>query len=391
MKIITLSHETATRWPVFDEEDEAAVLRILRDGNASTHPVIRELENDYATFAGRRHALAHANGTSALLAAFHSLHLSPGDEILVPTATFWASVLPMIWCGLVPVFCESEPRTLGIDPADIARKITLRTKAVVIVHLWGLPCQVDEIQKICIERGLHLIEDASHAHGATFHGKKCGALGDISVFSLQGDKLAPAGEGGIFLTDDANFHERATCLGDITRIAELDSLLRRFAATSMGIKTRIAPMSAALGRASLRKLPETNQLRNANHRWLSEQLEPLGFDTFLPPPGVERVYFEFLIRHRDENFDTARIIESLQRLGAHVTRPRYPLLHEQPFFREGHIREIGRYSTGVKLPDYSHLGFPVTERENQRLIKLPNFCQPADELLHQYSEAFRRI
>ena len=387
-KIVTLDHEPATRWPVFDRDAEEAVLQILRDGNVSTHPVIRELEHDYAAFTGRRHALAHSNGTSALLAAFHALDLQPGDEILVPTATFWASVLPMVWCGLVPVFCESELDTLGIDPDDMRRKITDRTKAVVIVHLWGLPCKVDEIRRVCSEFDLRIIEDASHAHGAIDRGRPCGTLGDISVFSLQGDKLAPAGEGGIFLTDDADYWERAVGLGDITRIIELQSPAMRFAATSMGIKTRIAPMSAALGRVSLRKLPEFNRVRNENHRRLSEHLERLGFDCFLPPAGVERVYFEFLIRHRDPAFDTARFMENLQRLGAQVRVPRYPLLHEQPFFRENHIAAIGRYPPGTHLPDYAHIEFPQTERENRRLIKLPSFCQPDHGLLEQYRAAF---
>jgi perosamine synthetase len=387
-RIVTLDHGPATRWPVFDHEAENAVLEILRDGNVSTHPVIRELEHDYAAFAGRRHAVAHNNGTSALLAAFHALDLQPGDEILVPTATFWASVLPMVWCGLVPIFCESETDTLGIDPEEIRRKITPRTKAVVIVHLWGLPCKVGEIRRVCEEFDLRIIEDASHAHGAAYHGQPCGALGDISVFSLQGDKLAPAGEGGIFLTDNSDYWERAICLGDITRIIELDNASRRFAATSMGIKTRIAPMSAALGRVSLRKLSEFNRVRNENHRWLSEHLERLGFDCFLPPPGIERVYFEFLIRHRDPTFDTARFLEILQGLGCQVRVPRYPLLHEQPFFRENHIAKIGRYPVDIRLPDYARVEFPKTDRENRRLIKLPNFCHADRGLLDQYRAAF---
>lgn len=390
MKIVTLPHEPAVRWPVFDADAEAAVLQILRDGNVSTHPVIRDLEHDYAAFTGRCHVLAHNNGTSALLAAFHSLDLQPGDEVLVPTATFWASVLPMVWCGLVPVFCESESATLGIDPADMRRKITPRTKAVVIVHLWGLPCKVDEIQRVCDEFDLRIIEDASHAHGGVYHGRKCGTLGDVSVFSLQGDKLAPAGEGGIFLTDHPSYHERAVCLGDITRIIELDSPARRFAATGMGIKTRIAPMSAALGRVSLRKLSDFNFIRNENHRWLSEQLEHLGFDCFLPPAGVERVYFEFLIRHSDPEFDTTSFISHLQALGCRVSIPRYPLLHEQPFFREGHVTKFGRFPADVQLPDYLHLVFPQTEHENQRLMKLPNFCHPCHALLDQYLTAFER-
>ena len=387
-KVVTLDHEAATRWPLFDREAEEAVLEILRDGNVSTHPLIRELERDYAAFTSRRHVLAHNNGTSALLAAFHALDLQPGDEILVPTATFWASVLPMVWCGLVPVFCESETETLGIDPEEIRRRITPRTKAVVIVHLWGLPCKVDEIQRVCTEFDLRIIEDASHAHGATYHNQPCGALGDISVFSLQGDKLAPAGEGGIFLTDNPDYWERAICLGDITRIIELPGPLMRFAATSMGIKTRIAPMSAALGRVSLRNLPEFNRVRNENHRWLSEHLERLGFDCFLPSPGIERVYFEFLIRHRDSAFETARFLEILQSVGCQVRVPRYPLLHEQPFFREGHVAKIGRYPSDIRLPDYAKIEFPETDRENRRMIKLPNFCQPDRGLLEQYRAAF---
>ena len=388
-KIVTLDHAPAVRWPVFDVESEAAVLEIVRDGNVSTHRVIRDLEQDYAAFAGRAHALAHNSGTSALLAAFYALNLQPGDEVLVPTATFWASVLPMVWCGLVPVFCESEPDTLGIDPEDMRRKITPRTKAVVTVHLWGLPCKVDELQTVCDEFGLRVIEDASHAHGASHHGRPAGARGDISVFSLQGDKLAPAGEGGVFLTDNAEYMERATTLGDITRIIELPGAARRFAATSMGIKTRIAPMSAALGRVSLRHLAKWNRIRNENHRRLSDALEKLGFDCFLAPAGVERVYFEFLIRHRDPSFDTPGFMERLQRLGCRVSVPRYPLLHEQPFFREGHAREIGRYPLDIALPDYENLKLPMTEQENGRLMKLPNFCHPDAGLLEQYHAAFQ--
>ena len=187
---------------------------------------------------------------------------------------------------------------------------------------------------------------------------------------------------------DSEYRERAVCLGDITRIIELQSPSIRFAATSMGIKTRIAPMSAALGRVSLRKLPEFNRIRNENHRWLSDHLEKLGFDTFLPGERIERVYFEFLIRHRDPDFETPRSIEILQALGCQVAMPRYPLLHEQPFFREGHVTAFGRYPDRDGLHDYADIKLPQTERENLRLIKLPNFCHPDTGLLEQYLEAF---
>lgn len=388
--LITIPQEKFLKWPVFSAAEEAAVLRILRDGNVSTHPVIQELEADFRDFSGREYALAHCNGTAALLAAFHSLGLQPGDEVLVPSATFWASVLPMIWCGLVPVFCESEAETLGIDPIDAQRRITPRTRAIVMVHLWGLPCKVREIQHLADTHGLKIIEDASHAHGASVDGVPCGHFGDVSVFSLQGDKLVPAGEGGVFLTDDEALHKRALCLGDITRIIRMPLPEMRFAATSFGIKTRIAPMSAALGRSMLARLPETNAVRNRNHLLLSEALEPLGFDCFSPPAGTERVYFEFIIRPRDPTMDVPHLVEILQQLGCKVGLPRYPLLHQQPFFTEGHWQVTGRYPDGTPAPDRGNPSLPRTEQTNGTLMHLPNFCHPdSAPLIHQYIAAFQ--
>jgi len=131
-----------------------------------------------------------------------------------------------------------------------------------------------------------------------------------------------------------------------------------------------------------------NRVRNENHRWLSEHLERLGFDCFLPPADIERVYFEFLIRHRDPAFDVSHFMKTVQGLGCQVRAPRYPLLHEQPFFRENRIADIGRYPAGVRLPDYAHLELAQTERGNRRLIKLPNFCHPDRGLIEQYRAAF---
>ncbi len=388
---VTLPHEPSNAWPRLDAKDEAAVLAVMRDGNISTHGVIRELERDYQRFSGRRHALAHNNGTAALTAAFHALDLRPGDEVLVPTATFWASVLPMLWFGLVPVFCESEPERLGPDPVDMARRITPRTRAMVVVHLWGMPAKMTELRQLAAKHDLKIIEDASHAHGASWRGVPCGQLGDLSVFSLQGDKLAPAGEGGVLLTDSDEFLERATCLGDITRIIELESPARRFAATSFGIKTRIAPLSAAIARVQLSKLEANNRLRNGNLERLSRALESLGFDCFLPPAHIKRVYFEFLIRHRDRGRDGAALIEALKAQGCQVRAPRYPLVHQQPFFTEGHWARIGRVSDAQARALATPGDFSRTASENGRLLRLPSFPGPDNGILDQYIEAFRRV
>ncbi len=390
---VTLPHEEANRWPVFTEDDERAVLRVIRHGDLSTHPVIRELEEDYRTFTGMPYALAHCNGTTALMAAFWAIGLQPGDEVLVPSATFWASVLPLLWVGAVPIFCESEMERLGLDPADMEKKLTPRTKAIVVVHLWGMPSRMTEINAFAKKHGLKIIEDASHAQGATWRGQPCGTLGDISVFSLQGGKLAPAGEGGILLCREYEYWERAVCFGDITRIIELETPARRFAATSFGIKSRIAPMSAAIARTQLARLPENNQRRNRNLEYLSAGLEELGIHTFLPPAHIERVYFEYLVRPDLERIglSTAALIEALKAEGCQAAVPRYPLLHQQPFFTEGALLSVMRPGPDVQLPDFTSVSLPVTEDANARMLKLPSFPNAEKELLDQYLLAFRKV
>lgn len=388
---VTHDHAPVCRWPHFDAQDEQALLAVLHDGNVTTHPVIRELEQAYATRFRRRHAIAHCNGTAALHAAFFALDLQPGDEILVPSATFWASVLPMCWHGLVPVFCESEPQRLGIDPADMERRITPRTRAVVVVHLWGMPSKMSEIRTLAARHDLKIIEDASHTHGALWRDIPCGALGDISIFSLQGDKLAPGGEGGMLLCDDDAYHERALCLGDITRIIELPGAARRFAATSFGIKTRIAPLSAALGTVQLAKLDDHNSQRNSNHQRLSLALERLGFETFLAPEHIRRVYFEYIIRPREEFLPMPLLIEALQAEGCRVSQPRYPLLHQQPFFTEGHWQRVARLVDKGNLPDYRQMSLPITETASQTLLRLPVFPNADNGLIDDYIEAFTKV
>ena len=391
---VTLDQTEANRWPILTSEDEAAVIDVMRHGDLSNHPVTRELEHDYRQRIGRGHALAHANGTLGLLAAFHALDLEPGDEVLVPSATFWASVLPMLWVGAVPVFCEIEGERFGLDPEDVERKITPRTRAMVVVHLWGLPARMTELRDVARRHDLKIVEDASHALGASSRGVPCGAFGDISVFSLQTSKLAPAGEGGMLLTDDDTYRERAACLGDIVRILELQTPNRRFAATSFGIKMRMAPMSAAVGRVQLRHLDERNARRKHNIEWLNTRLEELGFDTFPGPPHVERVYYENLVRYqpgRLGGLPFADLVAALQAEGCAVSQPRYPLVHQQPFFTEGHWKAIARLRDDSGVSVASPDGLPATAALQQNMLRLPSFPSATPALLEQYAEAFEKV
>lgn len=393
-KAVTLDASAANRWPAITSEEEASVLEVLRDGDLSLHPVTRELEDDYRKYFGVRHALAHCNGTAALLASFFAIGLKPGDEVLVPSATHWASVVPMLWTGAIPVFCESELDRLGIDAADAEQRITSRTKALVIVHLWGLPSRMTALLDLARRHNLKVIEDASHAPGATWRGKKCGTLSDVSVFSLQTSKLAPAGEGGMLLTNDDAIYEQAICMGDVMRIIELDSPAQRLAATSYGQKTRMAPLSAAVARVQLKHLDERNALRNRNLGYLSEELARLGFQTFLPPPHVERVYFEFLIRCPDElGISVETLIAALTAEGCEVSYPRYPLLHQQPLFTEGLYTGIGAFAgrKDLALPKYLPNALPITEAANSTFIRLPSFPFADYPLLQQYVLAFQKV
>ncbi len=387
-KTVTLQQQDAVKWPLIGIEEESAVLDVLRHGDLSCHRVTRDLEHEYCEYFGRRFALAHCNGTAALMAAFFALDLQPGDEVLVPSATFWASVVPMLWFGAVPVFCESEPKRMGLDPQDVERKITSRTRALVVVHLWGMPSKMTELFEIAHRYGLRIIEDASHAHGAIWRRRPCGTLGDISVFSLQTSKLAPAGEGGIFLTDDPQLYERSVCLGDMMRILELESDSRRFAGTTFGIKTRMAPLSAAVARVQLRKLQHHNEIRNKNAEFLSSKLAELGLDPFLPPPHIERVYYEFLVRYDAAltGLSREKFVEALRVEGCDVSLPRYPLLHQQPLFTEGQARCL-RSSIQAGSPR----SLPFTEAANDQLIRFPVFTSPCDQLLGQYVEAIEKV
>ena len=396
-KAVTLDATEANRWPIIGDDDVAAVTDILRSGELSLHRVTRALEEDYRAFLGVKHALACCNATSAIFAALHAFDLKPAEEVIVPSATYWASVMPVLWCGAVPIFCECEPERMGLDPDDVEAKITDRTRAMVVVHLWGMPSKMERLLAIAKEHNLKILEDASHAHGAKWRGKPVGTLGNAGVFSLQTNKLAPAGEGGILVTYDDAIHEHAVCLGHFERLYDLKTTSRRFAGTGFGFKHRMAPLSAAVARVQLRHLAERNDRRNKNITYLSKRLEPLGIYTFLPPEDedIERVYFQF-VAYNDEsktNLKTDRLVAALKTEGCDVDLPRYPLLHQQPVFTEDHFIKIARLQNIPRknLPKYRVDDLPVTTAGNSRIMQLPSFPGADKELLDQYAHAFEKV
>lgn len=394
-KAVTLDQTEANRWPIISNVDEQAVLEVLQSGELSINPVIEKLEDDFKKLTGRKFALTHNNGTSAILAGLHALGISPMDEVIVPSATWWSSVMPILHCGGIPVFAEIENECLGLDPEDVKRKITAKTKAIVVVHLFGMPSKIDEIKAIADKHGLKILEDASHAHGAMYKGKPIGSFGDVSIFSMQGNKLIPSGEGGVLLCDSQELYESAICLGHYERLLGLNSENQYFAATGFGFKFRMAPMSAALARTQLQHLEERNKKRNKNCIYLSKKLAKLGIDPFLATDDITRVYFEFLIRYNEQEtgLPINDLATALQAEGALVSAPRYPLLHQQPVFTHGVWSKIARLpaTNDNPLHVYDPADLPLTTMGNGSLIKLPTFPSASTDLLDQYVEAFSKV
>lgn len=239
------------RWPVITSSAEQAVLKQLSTAVSikDRSGVVAELEDRFKSFYGHTYALSTNSGTAALFAAYDALQLKPGDEVLCPDYTWFATVSPLVYTGATPVFVDCD-QNFNLDPALLASQYTPRTKAVVVTHMWGMPCAMPAITKFCRQHKLYLVEDCSHAHGAACAAQRVGTFGDIAVFSLQAAKLVPAGEGGILLTNNPELYYRVNLHGQYNKrcAQEIPSEhpLRPFWQTGFGLKQRIHPLGAAL-------------------------------------------------------------------------------------------------------------------------------------------------
>lgn len=248
--------ESLFRWPIITKEDEDAALDVIRRGAFSGLDVTEQFQIEFAAWQGTKYALAFCNGTAALTAAMFAVGLERGDEIICPTKTYWGSVSQSMYFGAAPVFCNIDEH-LSIDPDDIERCITPRTKALVIVHYCGYPCDMDRIMPIVKKHGIKLIEDVSHAQGGLYKGKKLGTFGDVAAMSLMSGKSFAIGEGGMLVTDDTRIYERAMAYGHYERfnagyIKESEELKPYFHIPLGGIKGRINQVSSAIGRVQLK-------------------------------------------------------------------------------------------------------------------------------------------
>ncbi|HEX4701218.1 MAG TPA: DegT/DnrJ/EryC1/StrS family aminotransferase, partial [Pseudonocardiaceae bacterium] len=285
-------------WPDVDESDIDAVVGTLRSGKLSwfNNTEVKALEDRFAEFVGVSHCLALNSGTAALHAAVAAVGVGPGDEVIVPALTFLASASCVLHHQAIPIFVDIDPVTFTLDPAELEKVLSPRTKAIIAVHLHGLPADLDPIMAFARRHGLAVIEDAAQAHGATYHDRPVGSIGAIGAFSIMAGKNLPtAGEGGLLTTNDPELRNRADAVKMFGELIGPDNE-REYNAHTIGFNYRIGPVLAAMARSQLARLDRyTKEVRAGAERLAARLAELPGVLPPVVPAGRTHVYHHFRI------------------------------------------------------------------------------------------------
>ena len=357
-----------------EEDDIQAVVDVLRSDYLTTGPKIAEFEKMVVDYVGAKYAVAISNGTSALHAACFAAGIQPGDEVITTPLTFAASSNCVLYCGGTPVFADVDPKTYNIDPEDIRRKITDKTKAIIAVHLAGQPCDMDEIHKIAKEHDLLVIEDGAHALGSVYKGKKVGTLSDMTTFSFHPVKPITTGEGGMIVTDNEEFYQKMMLFRShgITRD---ENLMTRndgpwfYQQLDLGYNYRITDIQCALGCSQMKKLDRFLALRKEIVARYNEAFADC--ENIVTPyqlPETESGWHLYIVQVK--NCDRRKVFEALREHGIAVNVHYIPVyLHpyyQEHGYKDVHCRNAEEvYSHIISLPLYPTL----TEEQQQYVIE----------------------
>lgn len=386
-------------WPDIDEGAVLAVTRQLGESVSiyDRSGVVQRVEEALELWHGRAHAVLMNSGTSALHAAYVAAEIGPGDEVIVPNYTFFATASPVFHTGARPVLVDCDRRG-NLDPDRVVEAFTDRTRAVVVTHMWGLPADVGELRRIADERGVLLIEDTSHAFGASVHGVPVGAFGDLAAQSLQGQKPLTGGEGGVLLADDDELFYRALAIAHYNvrckREIPADHELAQYAVTGLGLKWRIHPLAAALVEHQMAVHPVIHAARERCARKMIDRLSRLpGLEVLVPRNGETASWYALVMQVDDRVLDRTTVPELIRRLHARgatefdhpgSTRP----LSQLPLFRSpGHAFRAYR---GLPVP--SPASSVVADDFHRRMVKLPVWHRLADDpLVDQYMDVIETV
>jgi len=354
------------RIPVFDllpqyeearEEIDEALLGVAGGGAYILGPEVKAFEGEFAEYVDTGHAVGVGSGTEALYLAVRALGIGPGDEVITTAFTFIATADAVTLAGATPVFADIDPDTYNIDPRSVADRITERTRAVIAVHLYGLPADMDALGEVCGSRGIPVIEDCAQAHGALYRGRRVGSIGKVSTFSFFPTKpLGGLGDGGMVLTDD-------DALADEVRMLRAHGSRVKYLSEAVGVNSRLDELQAAVLRVKLRRLDRWNTARRAVAKAYSERLS--GVVTPRVPEGLEHVFHLYTVRAPDRE----RLRGALEKSGI-SSNVYYPVpMHLQPCFShlgygEGDLPECERAAAEtLSIPVY----YGMTEADVQRV------------------------
>ncbi|MDZ4772695.1 MAG: DegT/DnrJ/EryC1/StrS family aminotransferase [Planctomycetota bacterium] len=355
--------------PHLDATDREHLLDAFDSGWISSQgPYLARFEHDFAQFCRTEHALATANGTVALHLALLALGVGRGDEVIVPTFTYVATANAVRYCNATPVLVDCEVDTWNIDPAAVERAITPRTVGILPVHLYGMPCDMRALRSLAMKHKLWIVEDAAEAHGATIDGQRVGSFGEISSFSLYGNKIVTTGEGGVVTTNDAELARKMA----LYRGQGMDPT-RRYWFDTVGYNYRMTNLAAALGVSQMAKIERLIAAHRQVAAWYREFLH--GCDEFswqAEHPGVESVHWLASLRWRDaENRPELRDL-LMSRLTADGidTRPFFYPMHAMPVHRSSERFPVADLvaSSGLNLPSSPRLTRADVEHVASRLV-----------------------
>ena len=289
------------QWPDITQADKDAVMAVL-DRNVLTGqdhgPEAAALQEDWAAFTGSKHALAFNSGTASLHTALFAAGVQPGDEVITTAYSFSGTCLPILQQHAIPIFVDIDPRTYNIDARLIEAKITERTKALLPVHIHGMPADMDEILALAAQYDLAVVEDACQAHGSTYNGRMAGTIGDLGGFSLNATKNLSGGEGGLLVTDNDDYAERARMLRTFGEKLDVqESRFRSYACHTIGWNYRLQELPAAFARSQLKRLPHYNATAQRNGEFLSRELSKIKglLPPYLPDDRTSN-YYKYRLR-----------------------------------------------------------------------------------------------
>jgi dTDP-4-amino-4,6-dideoxygalactose transaminase len=384
-------------WPPRDEVTRAALIREYDEGTLSYmagQAPIDEFERAFADYHGRAFAVATSSGTGALFAAYAALGIGPGDEVIAPAYTYHATVTPLLHLGARVVLCDCDPTTGGIDPAAAAERISSATKALVVTHMWGQPCAMDELLALAERASVPVVEDCSQAHGARYRGRRVGTFGTVGCFSCQASKAVPCGEGGVLVTDDPIVFERAVLAIDwgprVRRRLDRPAY-PELGETGYGLKHRMHPFAAVLGLHGLRRLDSLNARRTKLLGELAASVADVP--GLVPPPiqpGEQRAWYRFVIRLAGGGRATReRVVELLRAEGLQARASATAPFQSHAIADRAMAPLFGALGAAqVDGPD----GGSEARRFADSAIELPPFSAPEHEqLISAYAEGIRKV